>query len=345
MSAAERSDTHLPACTGQPRFGARMTCRMLQAYLTGLLGLLGLLWTTGDRWWPATVLLFGPRWTMLVPLLLLVPLALVQRRRENLWWLAALAVVGGCFLGVTIPWQRLGGLFAAPPDLSVRVVTYNCGHTDDEPVVGLIHRLQPDIITLNEWHPSRPLPAALTEGRHVARAGGNVVLSRFSIEAIESLQSDQLKRWEHRALGCLLQTAAGPIRVVCVHLETPRHGLSEFRHSLWRGADEMRRNTEKRRLEAELASEFVGKSSAPLIVAGDFNTPVESRIYQRYWSGWQNVFSQAGLGLGYTKYTRFFGVRIDHILVSSHWRSRSAWIGPDLGGDHRPVVAELALRP
>jgi endonuclease/exonuclease/phosphatase (EEP) superfamily protein YafD len=72
--------------------------------------------------------------------------------------------------------------------------------------------------------------------------------------------------------------------------------------------------------------------------------PVDSAIYRRYWSAWQNAFSTAGLGFGYTKYTRRWGIRIDHVLAGDEWRVLEARVGPDLGGDHRPVVVKLELK-
>jgi endonuclease/exonuclease/phosphatase (EEP) superfamily protein YafD len=290
------------------------------------------------------VFLFGPRWPILAPLLLLVPLGLVFRRHVLPWLCGALLIAVGPFMGLELPWQRVSHFFAAPADLQLRVVTYNCGGTEDQAIVQMAQALQPDVLTLNEWHPARPLPAALSNGRYLAHIGGNLIISRFPLEAIEELRSDLLRPWDYRAVRCRLQTPVGLAQVVCVHLETPRHGLAEVQHSLWRGAAEMRRTTDKRQWEAELASRFASEFSGPSIVAGDFNTPVESRIYQRCWSRWQNAYSEAGCGWGNTKFTRFFGVRIDHVLVSSQWRVDSAWVGPDLGGDHRPLVAELALR-
>jgi hypothetical protein len=35
----------------------------------------------GDRWWTASMLLFGPRWLLSLPLFLLVPAAAVFNRR------------------------------------------------------------------------------------------------------------------------------------------------------------------------------------------------------------------------------------------------------------------------
>jgi len=211
-------------------------------------------------------------------------------------------------------------------------------------VIRMIEDMRPDILALNEWPATRVLPESVTDGMYVGQTGGNLVLSRFPIKVIEPLESEHLKPWEYRALRCLLQTHLGPMQVVCVHLETPRHGLTQVRHTPWHAADAMRQNTERRRLDAESASRFAAEFTGPSIVAGDFNTPVESRIYQRYWSGWQNAFSQGGFGLGHTKSLRLHGVRIDHILISPHWRVISAQTCTSLGGDHRPVVADLALR-
>jgi endonuclease/exonuclease/phosphatase (EEP) superfamily protein YafD len=77
------------------------------------------------------------------------------------------------------------------------------------------------------------------------------------------------------------------------------------------------------------------------VIAGDFNMPTDSDIYQLYWSSYTNAFSAAGLGFGYTKFTRWHGIRIDHILAGPGWRCRRSWVGPDVGSDHRPVLAEL----
>jgi vancomycin resistance protein VanJ len=322
----------------------RIVQGLAYTYLFLVSGLTCLTWAAGDQWWVATAMLFGPRWPIVLPLLALFPLALLCCRRVLPWLAGAGALAIWLFMGWAIPWQRVTGIFAPPPDLTLRVIAYNCGETEKADVIQTIEDLRPDIIALNEWHGSRPIPDSLAQGFYVGRDGGNVVLSRFPIESIKALESEWLKPWEQRAVKCFVRTKVGLVQVVCLHLETPRHGMAEVRHSFWRGAEGMRSNTEKRRLESELASQFADGFSGPSIVAGDLNTPVESRIYQVYWSQWQNAFSQGGFGLGHTKFLRLYGVRIDHILISPHWRVISARVGPDLGGDHRPVIADLALR-
>ena len=90
-------------------------------YVAALLAVWLLLRLGGDRWWFATVILFGPRWLCAVPLAVLVPTAGLIRRRL-LWVLAAAAiVVFGPAMGFCIPWARL----TAARGPSLRILTCN----------------------------------------------------------------------------------------------------------------------------------------------------------------------------------------------------------------------------
>jgi endonuclease/exonuclease/phosphatase (EEP) superfamily protein YafD len=53
----------------------------------------------------------------------------------------------------------------------------------------------------------------------------------------------------------------------------------------------------------------------------------------------------AGWGYGYSKFTRWHGLRIDHVLADDNWRVANSYVADDHGGDHRPVVANLVLKP
>jgi endonuclease/exonuclease/phosphatase (EEP) superfamily protein YafD len=68
---------------------------------------------------------------------------------------------------------------------------------------------------------------------------------------------------------------------------------------------------------------------------------VESAVFREHWSGYQDSFSTAGFGFGFSKRTRLIGVRIDHVLASPGWLCVKSWVGPSLGHDHRPVLAVL----
>jgi endonuclease/exonuclease/phosphatase (EEP) superfamily protein YafD len=82
----------------------------------------------------------------------------------------------------------------------------------------------------------------------------------------------------------------------------------------------------------------------PLLIAGDSNLPVESAIQRSSWGDFMNAFSTCGRGFGHTKATRLFGIRIDHILTSRHWRCiRATVLDSPYGGDHAPLVVDLRL--
>jgi vancomycin resistance protein VanJ len=120
-----------------------------------------------------------------------------------------------------------------------------------------------------------------------------------------------------------------------------REGLVAVRH---RDLGDFHANIVEREWESELARGWATRAAGPLLVAGDFNMPVESAIYRRYWSGFENAFSTAGNGYGSTKHTRLFGTRIDHVLAAPGLECVNAFVGPDAGSDHRPLVADYRVR-
>jgi endonuclease/exonuclease/phosphatase (EEP) superfamily protein YafD len=105
-------------------------------------------------------------------------------------------------------------------------------------------------------------------------------------------------------------------------------------------------NREESRRESRSARAKIGRSpSAPFVVAGDFNLPVESAIYRADWGDLGNAFSMCGRGFGHTKFTGLFGIRIDHVLMSAQLRCVDARVlSSPYGGDHAPLVVDLVIR-
>ena len=158
------------------------------------------------------------------------------------------------------------------------------------------------------------------------------------------------EHWPHvDMLHCIVQTPEREIDFCSVHLLSPREGIEAVldRQTVLRPSEgpTLAAEIEQRSQESEDAARWVGRLSQSLIVAGDFNMPTDSCIYRRDWAGYRNAFSDAGLGFGYTEWPRVrgfsWGVRIDHVLTGSDWRCRSCWVGPDVGSDHLPLLADL----
>ncbi len=319
-------------------------------YTVGVLAVWALLRIGGDRWWFPTLMLYGPRWIYGLPLLVLAPLAATLRRRL-IWPLGiAAAVVMGPIMGLCVPWARLG-----PPDgRTIRVLTCNAkGHCGDNALLNtLIQTAGADVVALQGCWGNVQIrwPA----GWNVYRAGELLVASRYPMRDNRSLLGVYPPhRWPRAyILGCVVQSPAGDIPFVSLHLPSPHDGIERLldRTTVIRPSKRaaMINQIALRRRAAEEVRGWIDGLSDAVIVAGDFNMPTDSAIYREFWSGLANAFSQSGLGFGYTEWPTVhgwqFGVRIDHILMGPRWRPQRSWVGPDVGSDHLPLLANLVAQ-
>ncbi len=299
----------------------------------------------GDRWWPATLLAYGPRWPILVPTCLMLPVVLFLRQ-----WTAglvlglALAFALGPYMGFCAPVGRA----AAPPDRSaaITVVAFNAGYTTQTaPLRSFVDDSEAAVIVVPECRWLREGDPSPLEGFDARRSHGVCIFSRFPIRKF--IVRDPTDVWEQAGSGDIslarISGPRGPFSVLAVHLETVREGLENLIHD--HSPQKLTEVTQLRWHESRLAREFAEQSEDPLLVVGDFNMPVESAIYSDVWSGFGNGFSSCGLGYGHTKQTRWFGIRIDHVLMDDRWQCIGARVGPDLGSDHRPLAVDLLLPP
>jgi endonuclease/exonuclease/phosphatase (EEP) superfamily protein YafD len=297
----------------------------------------------GDRGPWATIFLFGPRWLCLTPLAVLAPLAAIWRRRLA-WVLLIAFVIGlGPVCGFRIHLPR--------PDApyKLRIVTCNVGQQrySASELAELIKVLDPDIVALQEckrdpprliwppgWHAER-FDELLVASPHPFTVAGHT-----SRPAMPSKPAVALFR---------VELPSGELQLFNLHLMTPRPGLEAVLDS-HRGIDlaglpALRGILRLRDQESEAISRWVLDHPGPKVVVGDFNTPADSVTFRRDWSSLTNAFSAAGLGFGFTKLTETqgwtFGARIDHVLYSTPWHCVRAWVGPDIGSDHRPLIVDL----
>ncbi len=152
------------------------------------------------------------------------------------------------------------------------------------------------------------------------------------------------------ALYARIDLPGRTIGVCNIHLTSPHHGLTEVldRHTFvnWSRRQRLEQLNEMRRCESRNLSAWIGELPQVDLLMGDFNQPVESRIYRQNWSDYRNAFSAAGFGVGYTRWVMLhnfqYGVRIDHILTTQGWTPKSCVIGRDIGSDHLPIVARVS---
>jgi endonuclease/exonuclease/phosphatase (EEP) superfamily protein YafD len=294
-----------------------------------------------DDWSAGTLLGYGPRWPVALPFAALIPAALIWPMRVLLPTLAAALIFAFFVLGLVVNGPGAG---VPPPEFRLTVLTLNA---DGERLAtaeleGLLAREKPDLVMLQEtpdrlveqnaWRPGwrlRAFPPRL------------LIASRYPMEIADSLQLSGFGG-TGGAMRCRVETPAGPLLAANVHLDTPRGGIEPVLH----GADlqQIRSNIALREVGSAAAAAWLADAADPCVIAGDFNLTGESRIYQRFWSSYRDAFSEGGLGLGYTKHTRWHGVRIDHVLHGTGLRCVACRVAGDVGSDHRPLVAVLQMQ-
>ncbi|MGA2065050.1 MAG: endonuclease/exonuclease/phosphatase family protein [Thermoguttaceae bacterium] len=336
---------HVPQAAGvQPRWQywlARATPWCVWLYVASLAAGWLLLRLGGDRWWFPTLILFGPRWLCAVPLLVLTPLAGLMYRRM-LWPLSAAAlIVVGPIMGFCVPWATL----TARDRPAIRVLTCNVKGRcqDNEALDELIRDAAPDVVALQGcWHQVRVKWPA---GWHAGQYGDLLIASHYPLREFRSVEESP----RMHLLSCVVVTPDRQFTLVTLHPQSPHQSFDEVldHRTVLRPSEsgQLTQEIDNRWQDSEEVAKWLEQCGEPRIIAGDLNLPPDSAIYRRFWAGYQNAFSSAGLGFGYTEWPKMrkmrFGMRIDHILSAGGWRPRRCWVGPDVGSDHLPLIADL----
>lgn len=304
----------------------------------------------GDLWWPVTLFLFSPRWVLVLPVICLIPFAIWKKRLLLLPLVSALLIVIGPIMEFTFPVTKR----PLPTSKSLRIVTCNLqnGEFDSYAFNSLILDTQPEIVALQEF-PST-LEIKSLQGWHHLFEGDLHIFSRYPIIGGDFRKANVPRhKWPRVCfLYCTVKTPLGDLTFCTVHLPSPRYGLQKILDSTTIINLQRRKllvdETEYRRQKSQEISAIVDTLPSPKIIAGDFNMPVESAVYRRYWKSYQNSFSLRGMGYGWTERASIRGipvaVRIDHILMSSEVLPAVCETGPEVGSDHLPVIADVSLK-
>lgn len=155
---------------------------------------------------------------------------------------------------------------------------------------------------------------------------GAAVFTKWPVLAAESVP---LSQGGAVAARLMLDWRGTPVSLLGVHLNWPLGP----------------RNSAFRNQELSSLVALSKEQPGPLLVVGDFNLTA--------WSGYfsdaleQSGLHDAALGFGLMRSwpAQFapLGIRIDHCLLSRHWQARTTAIGPSLGSDHLPLVADVTL--
>ena len=333
----------------------RITFGLSIAYLLALLTAAAALRLVGEQWWITTVALYVPRAVFAIPMLPLLTASICLRSRRLLACQAAAVFVVMMLAGFHLSWPR----HSTPGAFTFRLATCNMdtGNIAVEEIVNELRRRGADVIILQEAHPNiYARLAAASAGYSILAHDQFWIASRFPVDEIiepaklpfnEQLRSPRFIRYR-------IRTPRGPFVLYNVHFISPRDGIEElrgagFRHELERGNFPSGRsqrvidgNTALRELQMQAVAHDAERAPYPTIIAGDTNLPGLSRALPHWFARYQDGFSAAGEGFGYTfPAPRHPWMRIDRILADRVFRFISFDVVRKPLSDHFPVIAQV----
>jgi endonuclease/exonuclease/phosphatase (EEP) superfamily protein YafD len=314
-----------------------------------------------DSWWFGALNLYLPQAMWLVPGVLLFLISLWIDRRKA--WLPGL-----CIIWVLGPIMGLCWSLHPSPDPgggapTIRVMTCNVkyGRHDIKSLFADIDHYAPDVVLFQD-------AGGILEGPfrdyfrkwHLRSFAQYVIAARLPLGEAEVRQIS-FPGGKLPCLRCQILFEGASITLYNVHFESPREGLNAFRAArrqpwyLPKAILRLDFNVEDRLIQAGKICEFVRRESGAVIVAGDLNSPDSSRVCATLRdAGLHDAFAEGGRGYGYTyghyllqnrlPWLHVSWMRIDHIVMSSQLESRRCWTGTGKASDHRPVIADLALK-
>jgi endonuclease/exonuclease/phosphatase (EEP) superfamily protein YafD len=338
------SQTPTASPTASPGLTARLVLAATDLHALGVVLYLLLRAISGDRLWPVALVGTFLPWVLL-PGVLLLPATLLLRR----WRRAALAAVpviallwlfGGLFLPRLEPAPACAG--GDQGCRALRVMSYNVasGLAGPQQLVEVVRGSDADIVVLLELVQSQAdaLDRALAQEYpyrvfYPQVVNGKGLLSRYPIREVEGPFRIQTAMTHLRAV---VEVDGQLLTVIAAHPPRPNLRFPQgYVYDPGAPADFA--------ALAELAT-----AGGPAILLGDFNTTDQSDNYRLLVdAGLRDAFRTAGQGFGMTfpaTFTPLPLVRIDFIWTTADFAALRAWVGPDAGSDHFPVLADLTWR-
>jgi len=299
-------------------------------WLLGLLCLATVLALLAPLGWPFE--LFAHFRVQYAVVAMLLATWFVWRRRR---WAVVLALA----LAAWHAWPGAERLMAAPatagcsgPAFSVITANVEFSNGDHEAFLAWLDAHPADLVVVQEvteaWSKALVPRPAYPHYELLSREDpyGIAVLSRWPLESVqqEDFAGDGLP-----SFAGTVQVAGQPVRFVALHTH-------------WPVVPELAR---ARDTSLRAAAELARSASTPVVLLGDLNLTPDAPAFQQLVdeSGLQDVMR--GRGWRPTWLAGFWplALRIDHVLASPALCVEQAEVGPDVGSDHRPVLARLAL--
>jgi vancomycin resistance protein VanJ len=343
-----------PGAAPRPSLFRRAVALAIIGYTTALIVLFPAMQFIGERWWPLAVLLYLPQSLFLLPLIVLIPAAL----------LAEVSTGSYCLLGICLIiffWHLpfYPGISGAPGPATMKLMTNNYDGNHGLSLQPFISQEDPDFVAIEDAENQAGAFRRANPGRIVTAEGQFLLMSKAPITSASFLP---WPKWRGAPVAAVFETPwrGQNIAIYVVHLPTPRWdfaklaGLGVVREILGRnrrrsdGMSFSESMTARVQLARDLAS-VIAREQRPFVLAGDFNMPPYGYVHRVITGGLTDCFAQSGRGFGFTFPSDSHNpltlgepwLRIDYIIAGPGWHSVDCEVEPHRRSEHRPVVATL----
>lgn len=309
---------------------------------------------------------YAPPLLWLIPLMVLMPLALVVRGYAMLPLLIVSVFWWFCFAGWEFSDVRLK---QGKDSDSLTLMTYNQGQAQGHSLQPFLATISPDLVILQDargkpgYYRTHPAYARYHEVRDEGEfllLSQHPVMTQARLTAAGFLSGDLTDvvygvRWE-------IDWKGRSIALYSIHFPSPRRylGLAGMRSLVpevvrWMGGADSNANAywQWREQMAQELARLLSNEPLPWIMAGDLNTPPRGFAYSHLAEVGRDLHKECGSGFGFT----FPGdtrnpiaggqpwLRLDYVFTDPiFWQGK--WVQPELGcrSQHRPLAAGLVFR-
>jgi endonuclease/exonuclease/phosphatase family metal-dependent hydrolase len=332
--------------------------RLVAAAILGYAIALGCLFLAmeflGERSWPLAILLYLPQVVFLLPLIVLVPAALLAEVPTRIHGLLGCCLI--MFL-LHVPFYPGIGRGSAPEKM--KLITNNYATSHGLPLQPFIDAEDPDFVAVEDAAGKGPAFQHSNPGRTVRATGQFIIVSKWPVKTAATLD---WPRWRGQPVAAVFDMAwhGGDLAIYAVHLPTPRGDfaklaglglLKELAGRNRRRSDDMsfgEAMTARVQLARDLSA-VLAREARPFVAAGDFNMPSDGYVHRELSSGLTDCFARTGRGFGFTFPCDTHDpltlggpwLRLDYILAGPGWRTLDCRVEPGRRSKHRAVVATL----
>ena len=308
----------------------------------------------GERFWPLAVLLYLPQRIFLLPLIILVPAALLAEVP-----LGGYAMLAGSLIIFLLHVPFYPGLGGRAGQVNLKVLTNNYAQNHGLRIQPFIDSEDPDFVALEDATGQGRALKHDYPGRTVLEEGQFVFMSKTPVESGAALP---WPTWRGRPVAAVFDVSwqGKELAIYEVHLPTPRGDLAklaglglvkELAGRNRRRSDNMS-FAEAMTARVQLARDLAGvlaREERPFVAVGDFNMPPDGYVHRVIAAGLTDCFAQAGRGFGFTFPCDTHNpltlggpwLRLDYALAGPGWRTRDCRVEPGRRSQHRAVVVTL----